>query len=136
MSAGKPESTVSSGNVFTDLGLPDSDELLAKADLAHQITSIAKHRHLTQTETARILGTTQPKVSDLFAGRLNGFSMERLIRFLNALDRDVQIIVTVKSKTSDRATVRVAGKKLASSRKKRKVVRHDKTLGHSLAGGV
>jgi predicted XRE-type DNA-binding protein len=136
MSAGKPESTVSSGNVFADLGLPDSDELLAKADLAHQITSIAKHRHLTQTETARILGTTQPKVSDLFAGRLNGFSMERLIRFLNALDRDVQIIVTVKSKTSDRATVRVAGKKLASSRKKRKVVRHDKTLGHSLAGGV
>jgi len=57
---------VSSGNVLADLELPASDELLAKAELARQITSIATHRHLTQAETAGVLGTTQPKVSDLF----------------------------------------------------------------------
>lgn len=110
MSAKEHDYTVSGGNVFADLGLPDSDELLAKASLAHQIASIARGRHLNQTETARVLGTTQPKVSDLFAGRLNGFSMERLIRFLNALDRDVQIVVTLKPKSHDRATLRVTGR--------------------------
>lgn len=98
---------VSSGNVFADLELSASDELLAKAELARQITSIATHRHLTQTETATILGTTQPKVSDLFAGKITGFSMERLIRFLNALDRDVQIIVLPKPRSRERARTSV-----------------------------
>ncbi len=101
----------SSGNVFADLGLPDSDELLAKAELARQITSIATHRHLTQAETARILRTTQPKVSDLFSGKLAGFSMERLIRFLNALGRDVQIVVKPKPRSRDRGTTRVTDSK-------------------------
>jgi predicted XRE-type DNA-binding protein len=94
MSADTPDYTRGSGNVFADLGLPESDELLAKAALAHQIASIVSHRHLTQVETARVLGTGQPKVSELLAGKLDGFSMERLIRYVNALDRDVQIVVT------------------------------------------
>jgi predicted XRE-type DNA-binding protein len=98
---------VSSGNVFADLELTASDELLAKAELARQITSIATHRHLTQAETANVLGTTQPKVSDLFAGKLAGFSMERLIRFLNALDRDVRIVVLPKPRNRERATTSV-----------------------------
>ena len=105
----RPEHTVSGGNVFDDLRLPESDELLAKAALAHQIASIAIHRHLTQTETARLLNTTQPKVSDLFAGKLAGFSMERLIRFLNALDRDVRIVVSPKPRSRSHATVQVSG---------------------------
>jgi predicted XRE-type DNA-binding protein len=88
-----PEHTVSGGNVFADLGLPNAEELQAKAVLANQIASIVTHRHLTQVEAARILGTGQPKVSELLAGRLDGFSIERLIRYLNALDRDVQIVV-------------------------------------------
>jgi len=110
MSAGTPEYTKSSGNVFADLGLPKSDELLAKAALANQIASIVSHRHLTQVETARVLGTGQPKVSELLAGKLDGFSIERLIRCLNALDRDVQIVVTPKPRSRDHATVRVIGK--------------------------
>jgi len=110
MSTSENDYTVGSGNVFADLGLPQADELQAKAALAHQIASIARGRHLTQAETAHILGTTQPKVSDLFAGRLSGFSMERLIRFLNAFDRDVQIVVSPKPKSRDRATVGVTGK--------------------------
>ena len=101
------EYEVSSGNVFADLGMPHSDELLAKAALAHQITSIASHRHLTQSQTAAILGTTQPKVSDLFAGKLAGFSMERLMRYLNELDRDVRIVVTPKPRSRSKATTSV-----------------------------
>jgi predicted XRE-type DNA-binding protein len=98
-----------SGNVFADLELVAPDELLAKAELARQITSIATHRHLTQAQAARILGTTQPKVSDLFAGKLAGFSMERLMRFLNALDRDVRIVVCPKPRGRERATTTVTG---------------------------
>ena len=110
MSADTPEYTRSSGNVFADLGFPRSDELLAKAALADQIAGIVKHRHLTQKETARVLGTGQPKVSELLAGKLDGFSIERLIRYLNALDGDVQIVVTPKPRSRDHATLRVIGK--------------------------
>ncbi|HZK49123.1 MAG TPA: helix-turn-helix transcriptional regulator [Thermoleophilia bacterium] len=106
----------SSGNVFADLELTASDELLAKAELVRQITSIATHRHLTQAETASILGTTQPKVSDLFTGRLAGFSMERLIRFLNALDRDVRIVVLPKPRSRERATTSVTASRAALPR--------------------
>lgn len=109
MSRNSTEHTISSGNVFADLGLPESDELLAKAALVHHIASIAARRHLTQSETARILGTTQPKVSDLFSGKLAGFSMERLLRFLNALDRDVRITVLPKPRGHERATIKVSG---------------------------
>jgi len=110
MSADTPEYTRSSGNVFADPGLPKPDELLAKAALANQIASVVSHRHLTQVETARVLGTGQPKVSELLAGKLDGFSMERLIRYLNALDRDVQIVVTPKPRGRDHATLRVTGR--------------------------
>jgi len=114
MGAKIPEHTVSGGNVFADLGLPNAEELQAKAALAHQIASIVTHRHLTQVEAAGILRTGQPKVSDLLAGRLDGFSIERLIRYLNALDRDVQIIVSPKPRTRARATVKVTGKSRSS----------------------
>ena len=100
---------LSSGNVFADLGLPEPDELIAKAELARRIADVASRRRLTQAQAAHVLGTTQPKVSALYAGRLAGFSMERLIRFLNALDRDVCIVVTPKPRGRVRATTRVAG---------------------------
>lgn len=103
----KTEFEKSGGNVFDDLELPDSDQLLAKAELARRIASIASHRHLTQVQTAKLLGTTQPKVSDLLSGRLGGFSMERLIRFLNALDRDVEIVVSRKGRNRPKARTRV-----------------------------
>ena len=104
------EHTVGGGNVFADLGLPNAEELQAKAALAYQIAGIVTHRSLTQVEAARIIGTGQPKVSELLAGRLDGFSLERLIRFLNALDRDVQIVVRPKPRSRTRATLTVTGK--------------------------
>lgn len=104
------EHTVSTGNVFEDLGLPQADELLPKAALANQIASIITHRHLTQAEAAQLLGTGQPKVSELMAGKLDGFSIERLIRFLNALDRDVQILISPKPRNRENAMLKVSGR--------------------------
>jgi predicted XRE-type DNA-binding protein len=84
----------SSGNVFADLQLPDAGEYLAKSELAVRIFKVIKARRLTQTAAGRILGISQPKVSALLRGRLEGFSTERLFRFLNALGCDVRITVS------------------------------------------
>jgi predicted XRE-type DNA-binding protein len=86
--------TPSSGNVFADLGLPDADTLMAKSVLAIHIKRVIKARGLTQAKAAAILGLDQPKVSAITGGRLDGFSTERLMRFLNELGCDVQISVS------------------------------------------
>jgi len=109
VSTSEEDYTVGSGNIFADLGLADPGELETKAALIHEIASVARARHLTQSEAARILGTTQPAVSDLFAGRMGGFSIERLLRFLNAFDQDVRILVSPKPDGREKATVEVAG---------------------------
>jgi predicted XRE-type DNA-binding protein len=87
----------SSGNVFADLGLPNADELLIKAELAHQISELIEVQQLTQTATAELLGIDQPKVSALMRGKLSGFSVERLFRFLNALGNNVEIRIVPAS---------------------------------------
>lgn len=87
----KDKIEISAGNVFEDLGLPDSDELLVKAKLLSQICDIIKQKRLTQTQIAKILDIDQPKVCALLKGRLSGFSTDRLIRFLNALHCDIEI---------------------------------------------
>jgi len=87
-------STRSSGNVFADLGLPSADDLLAKANLALHIRRTIKARKLTQVEAARLLGLDQPKISSIVNGRLEGFSTDRLMRFLNDLGCDVRISVS------------------------------------------
>jgi predicted XRE-type DNA-binding protein len=86
----------SHGNVFADLGLENSDELLVKAELARKISNIITMQQITQTEAAELLGIAQPKVSALMKGKLSGFSTERLFRFLNVLGQDVEIVVTTK----------------------------------------
>ena len=96
-----------SGNVFADLGLPDAEELLAKAELARQIMTIIDKRRLSQVQAAEILGIDQPKVSALVRGNLAGFSFERLIHFLNLLGRDVQIVVKAKPRTRRQAGLKV-----------------------------
>ncbi|MBF0195808.1 MAG: XRE family transcriptional regulator [Magnetococcales bacterium] len=90
------EAEQSSGNVFADLGLADSDELFTKTKLALQISQIIKHRKLKQIEAAEILGIDQPKVSAILGGKLKGFTLERLFKFLNALGQDVEIVVKNK----------------------------------------
>jgi len=82
-----------SGNVFTDLGLPNPEERLAKADLAIRIAGVIRSRRLTQANAARILKIDQPKISRLLRGQLSGFSTERLMHFLTLLGRDIEIVV-------------------------------------------
>ena len=85
--------TRSSSNVFADLGLPAPEERLAKAKLAAEIARVIAARGLTQRAAARLMGIDQPKVSHLLHGRLAGFSTDRLLTWLTALGRDVEIIV-------------------------------------------
>ena len=96
-----------SDNVFDDLGLPNAEERLAKAEFARQILNIINHRHLTQAEAAELLGIDQPKVSALTRGKLSGFSMERLFHFLNLLGRDVKITIKPKPRSRQQAHLKV-----------------------------
>jgi predicted XRE-type DNA-binding protein len=89
-----------SDNIFVDLGVKHPEEALAKAQLVSQINKIVKQKRLTQERIGEILGIDQPKVSALLNGRLSGFSTDRLIRFLNALGRDVDIVVRLRPKSS------------------------------------
>ncbi|TWB27780.1 helix-turn-helix domain-containing protein [Nitrospirillum bahiense] len=83
-----------SGNVFSDLSLPDADILLVKAEILSRISDMIEVRKLTQAQAAQILGIDQPKVSALVRGKLSGFTLDRLLRFLNNLDVDVEIRLT------------------------------------------
>jgi len=89
----KIEIEESSGNVFFDLGMPDAEEKLAKVELSFKINEIFKKKKLTQTEAAKLLGVDQGKISLLNKGRLSSFSIERLIRYLNILHQDIQIVI-------------------------------------------
>jgi predicted XRE-type DNA-binding protein len=85
--------TESSGNVFADLGLPNAEQELVKAQLTLQIYRIIKKRGMTQAETAKILGVKQPHVSLLMRNRAGTFSVGRLMEFLTALGQDVEVTV-------------------------------------------
>jgi len=85
--------TETSGNVFADLGLPNPEQELMKAELTLQIYRIIKQRGMTQGEAAKALGIKQPHVSLLMRNRAGGFSVGRLMEFLTALGQDVEIAV-------------------------------------------
>lgn len=87
---------LSSGNVFADLGMADADERQTKVRLAFAINKILEQRRLSQAEAALKLGVNQPKISALSNYRLGGFSVERMMHFLNALGRDVEIVIRNK----------------------------------------
>lgn len=92
--------TRSSGNVFKDMGMDNPEERLLKARLARLINKTIEQRGWKQKHTAKVLGITQPKVSDMGRGLLDHFSVERLMDFLVRLDH--------------RVTIRVSGEELAS----------------------
>ena len=96
-------------NLFTDLGLPDADARLAKAELSRIIHRVLEDRGLLKPQklAAEALGITQPDVSDLVRGRVGRFSMERLEQFLTRLGLDVRIQVTEKPASRPHAAVTV-----------------------------
>ena len=99
--------TRSSGNVFADLKLTDAAEKQTKVRLAVTINGILEEKTLRQEEAAKLLQLNQPKISALANYRLEGFSVERLLRFLNALDRDVEILIRRKRQTKRPGTILV-----------------------------
>jgi predicted XRE-type DNA-binding protein len=85
--------TVGSGNVFADLGFANPEEELLKAKLVREIRAIIKRRKLTQAKAAAMLGLKQPDVSALVTGRVDKFSIDRLVRCLGRLDYKVDVVV-------------------------------------------
>ena len=90
-----------SDNVFADIGIKNPGEALTKARIVSLIDDVIKHRGLTQTKAAKLLGVPQPQLSRLLRGYFYRFSVERLFRLLNALDRDVEIVIKRKPRSRD-----------------------------------
>ena len=95
------------GNVFSDLNLPDAGERQTKVQLAVAIQREIAAREWSQVEAARVLGINQPKVSALRNYKIEGFSVERLMTLLNALDRDIEIVIRKKPRSRGAARISV-----------------------------
>ena len=100
--------TRGSGNVYADLGFENPAEELAKAELAMMLAAVIRERGLTQLAAATLMGVDQPKVSHILHGRLGGFSTQRLMEFLTALGRDVEIVVRPAPRSRKRGRLHVA----------------------------
>ena len=94
--------TRGTGNVFADLGFPDAAERQAKLRLAYALNQVLEARKLSQADAAKVLGVTQPKVSALRHYKLTGFSVERLMSLLTALDEDVEVVIRLKRRAGGR----------------------------------
>src|SRR5271170_6300769 len=99
---------IGSRNVFKDIGVPNAEEHLVKAQLVFKIDTIMKERRLKQVEAAHLFGVRQPDVSMMLRGEFRQFSVERLLRFLVALDQDVEIIVKPHQGRNDVAALHVS----------------------------
>ncbi|MEI6438401.1 MAG: helix-turn-helix transcriptional regulator [Candidatus Omnitrophota bacterium] len=97
----------SGGNVFADIGLAHPERVMARAQVMLRITAIIRERGLTQKEAAQVLGIPQSKVSCLMAGKLSLFSLDRLFQFLNALDREIEIVIRPSATTGRSAMTHV-----------------------------
>ena len=97
----------SSRNVFADLGLPDAQERMLKAQLAVKIAELIERKGWTEAHAARVIGLDQPKVSYLLRGRLSGFSADRLISILNRLGHSVEVRISTKERAPDKTRTSV-----------------------------
>ena len=96
-----------SRNVFKDVGVP-ADDRLVKAQLVFKIDTNMKQRSLKQVEADELFGVRQPDVSKMLRGECRQFSVERLLRFLVALDQDVQIVVKLHRDRNNAAALLVS----------------------------
>ena len=99
---------VSSGNVFADLGRPDAEELLLKAELTLRIAQLIEKKGWTQSQTAERINLDQPKVSRLLRGELSGFSVDRLLAILNRLGHSVELRISAKERAPEKSHTRVS----------------------------
>jgi predicted XRE-type DNA-binding protein len=82
-----------SDNIFADLGLPDAESHLLKAQIVSEIYRLTRQRKLTQAQAGKRMGISQPEVSRMFGGNFREYSVNRLMEFLTRFDRDVEIVV-------------------------------------------
>ena len=99
--------TRGTGSVFADLGFLEGAERQAKLRLAYTLNQVVEARKLSQAAAAKVLGVTQPKVSALRHYKLAGFSVERLMNLLTALDQDIEIVIRRKPRSRTAARIRV-----------------------------
>jgi predicted XRE-type DNA-binding protein len=104
----KKDVFVGTQNVFADIGLPNAEEHLIKAQLVYKIDRLMKARKLRQVDAAKLFGVKQPDISNMLRGDFRQFSVERLLRFLVALGQDVEIVVKRPKPARRAAQLRVA----------------------------
>ena len=107
MSAKTSKVELGTGNVFADIGLEDSEELLLKAKLVAKISQLIEKKGLTQAEIAKRTGLDQPKVSRLLRGHLSGFSADRLFAILNRLGHSVEVRISARERAPEKSHTRV-----------------------------
>jgi predicted XRE-type DNA-binding protein len=105
MTKRKIEAQESSGNVFADLGLPDSEERMLKAGIVIELRRLIKERELTQVKAAKLVGVSQPDLSHLLRGDFDDYSAERLMKMLTAFEQDIEIIMKPHRKAGQRGRI-------------------------------
>lgn len=101
MSDDKLETVRGTDNPFADVGLPDADTELIKADLATEIVRILRERNLSGARAAELADVTEADISRIRKASLDRFTIDRLVRILNRLDRHVQVAVTLRDRGQD-----------------------------------
>jgi predicted XRE-type DNA-binding protein len=99
--------TLSSGNVFADLGFENPEQMILKAELVREISAAIKEKGLNAHQAGEVLGLEAQKVTDLVKGRFSEYSIERLFQYMNALDRDLEIVVKPRASSGEKSGVRV-----------------------------
>ncbi|MGD9631652.1 MAG: helix-turn-helix domain-containing protein [Hyphomicrobium sp.] len=93
------------GNIFADLGLPDAETHFLKAQIVAELFRLTHGSKLTQAKAGALMGISQPEVSRLFKGHFREYSVERLMEFLTAFDRDVEIVTKLRKRSSKRGQI-------------------------------
>jgi len=99
---------IGSRNVFKDIGVPNAEEHFVKAQLVFKIDTLMKERKLKQVDAAELFGVRQPDISKMLRGEFRQFSVERLLRFLVALNQDVEIVVRPHRDTKNASALHVS----------------------------
>jgi predicted XRE-type DNA-binding protein len=93
------------GNVFADLGLPDSEERLSKANIVAELSHLIKDRGLTQVKAAKLVGISQPGLSHLLRGDFDDYSAERLMKMLTVFEQDIEIVMKPHRRAGKRGRI-------------------------------
>jgi predicted XRE-type DNA-binding protein len=105
MTKRKIEVDEGTGNVFADLGLPDSEERLLKANIIAELFRLIKDRGLTQVKAAKLVGVSQPDLSHLLRGDFDDYSAERLMKMLTVFEQDIEIVMKPHRRAGKRGRI-------------------------------